>query len=316
MRMSTTQVAASSDANVVRDTRNVINSYLQRCAIPYTPASLDPAFYRQCEDEALRRNYPMEGRYSVRTYLGQGAAIAYTSYPHIRLAERIEIALYTACAIYTDDTPGRGSAMDATYLFNERFTQNCGQDDRVLDAFADSISKISLYFKRVISNLVVTSTLNGVTAVLLEHETDTMTLSHEAQSYSNYYRLMSGFAEAYAIFAFPPELPLEDYIQAIPDMMIFINNTNDILSFYKEEVGGEPVNQASIVAACNNISKIDALGRLADAAVEAHTKVLRILSPHPAARDAYLSFSHGYIGFHVAADDRYRLSELDLATEL
>lgn len=35
---------------------------------------------------------------------------------------------------------------------------------------------------------------------------------------------MSGASEAYALFVFPPKTPFEAYIQALPEMMVFINN--------------------------------------------------------------------------------------------
>lgn len=35
---------------------------------------------------------------------------------------------------------------------------------------------------------------------------------------------MSGASETYALFMFPPELPLKTYLQALPDCMVYINN--------------------------------------------------------------------------------------------
>ena len=35
---------------------------------------------------------------------------------------------------------------------------------------------------------------------------------------------MSGVAEAYSFMVFPREIPLNDYIQAIPEMTLFIHN--------------------------------------------------------------------------------------------
>ncbi|KAH7912526.1 terpenoid synthase [Hygrophoropsis aurantiaca] len=303
---------AAIGSDLAKSARDAILSFLQGCAIPYIPATVDENFYQECYNECVRRKYPVEGKYSVRTYLRQGVAIAFTSYSHLPEAVMVEIALYTACAIYMDDMAGRGGDMEAAYLFNERFVQKRNHGDKNLDAFADSLSKLSQYASRVVYNIIVTSTLNGVTALLVECETQNMLLSRESQNYSNYYRVMSGFSEAYGYLAFPKEIPLVNYIQAMPDLMIFINNTNDILSFYKEEVGGEAVNHVSILAACQGISKIDALRQLVDATVEAHNKILRILEPRSAAYNAYIKFSRGFVDFHIAAEDRYKLDELCL----
>lgn len=37
-------------------------------------------------------------------------------------------------------------------------------------------------------------------------------------------RVMSGASETYALFIFPPELALTAYLQALPDLMVYINN--------------------------------------------------------------------------------------------
>lgn len=35
---------------------------------------------------------------------------------------------------------------------------------------------------------------------------------------------MSGASESYALFSFPNTIPVEHYIQALPEIVIFINN--------------------------------------------------------------------------------------------
>lgn len=141
---------------------------------------------------------------------------------------------------------------------------------------------------------------------------------------------MSGASEAYALFVFPPELPLQSYVQALPDIRVILNqgkwvilnsgssdadtyadclSTSDVFSFYKEELVGESVNYVSLIAAIRGISKIQALDSLSNDVVDAHKRCLQILSKD--AYEAYLRFSHGYVGFHVSLD-RYKLNELKL----
>ncbi|KAH7928297.1 terpenoid synthase [Leucogyrophana mollusca] len=304
--------APSANSDLVKGMRDAIFSFLHRCDIPYLESERDHHFYQRCCEEAIRRGYPMDG-YSVGTYLYMGATMASISYPYLQEDERINIAFYTACAGYVDAVPSRTPNMEALYLFNERFMQKGRQEDRVLEAFADTLSRLAHHYNRVASNLVVTSTLNGVTATLLEIETRDMVLLREAQKYSEYYRLLSGYADAFAIFIFPPGLPLDTYIQALPEIAVFLNNVNDVLSFYKEELAGESINQVSILAACQDIPKIDALRQLSDAAAEAHERTVQILSRYPDACEAYRTFVGGFIAFHVAATERYRLDELELS---
>jgi hypothetical protein len=35
---------------------------------------------------------------------------------------------------------------------------------------------------------------------------------------------MSGAADSYALFAFPPDLAVKHYIQSLPEMTVFVNN--------------------------------------------------------------------------------------------
>lgn len=45
-----------------------------------------------------------------------------------------------------------------------------------------------------------------------------------AQGYPIYQRGMTGLAEGYAYMGFPPEIPLTEYVQAIPEIKLFIND--------------------------------------------------------------------------------------------
>lgn len=140
-------------------------------------------------------------------------------------------------------------------------------------------------------------------------------------------RVVSGAGDAYTLFAFPPEIPLHCYMHGIPDIRSFCNNgkyvqslyfaqvqrlispISDVLSFYKEEAGGESANQISILARCEQVPKIEVLRRIADSVADAHARLMEILAPQPAALRTYLQFSCGYVGFHTSLK-RYRLGEL------
>jgi len=136
-------------------------------------------------------------------------------------------------------------------------------------------------------------------------------LQNSSHGYPTFSRVMSGASEAYGLFIFPSHLSLPSHIQALPELMVFINNGNDILSFYKEEAAGETVNRVSWLAECHRISKTQALKDLVEEAIEKRKRILEILAPCKEAREAFLHFSRGYVGFHAGLK-RYRLSELDL----
>ncbi|KAF8882389.1 isoprenoid synthase domain-containing protein [Infundibulicybe gibba] len=290
--------------------RVVIDGFLSRCEIPFSVTQYDHNFHAACCREAHRKGYLVEDsrQNSLLSFLPGGVIMATTAYAHLtNQSTRIFIALYTGFLIYLDDV--FQNDIDSVSCFNNNFIQRLPQKDPVLDGFASLLHEFPQHFGRLVSNIMITSTLNLVSALLLEFETRNMTVSSHARGFPTFSRVMSGASEAYALFAFPPEVPLPSYIQALPELMMFINNGNDVLSFYKEDLAGESVNRISNLSRCYETSKIEILQRLSQDAADCNSQVADILSPHPDAYKAYTRFSHGYIGFHASLV-RYRLGEL------
>ncbi|KAF8557707.1 terpenoid synthase [Imleria badia] len=300
--------------SLIQDIRSTIAPFFVRFNIPYEVVPFDDVLYQECVDEAIRRGYLMDGTPSVRTYLPGG--VAYTTAACAHLPHRptqIWISLYTACIAYVDDAM-EDFPLERTkiYRFNERFGRGQAHINGILDALADLLHQVPyLGFQPVSSNLIVTSTLDFVTANILEHETKTMQISSLAQQYATYHRTMAAAPEAFLFAAFPCGIPVKDYIQAMPEMMLFFNNTNDVLSFYKEELAGETTNRISILAACNKSSKLDALDALVKTTSDGFESAVEILSACPEARETFKKFAAGLIRFHISVG-RYRLAELEL----
>ncbi|KAG2069024.1 terpenoid synthase [Suillus decipiens] len=104
-------------------------------------------------------------------------------------------------------------------------------------------------------------------------------------------------------------LPTREYIQCMPDLRIVVNHTNDILSYYKEEIEGDPTNYLTLMAASRALTKQDALHELIEKTVQAHHNILECLRLHTKAYDAYVSFFDGYVKFHAALK-RYKMAEI------
>ena len=139
---------------------------------------------------------------------------------------------------------------------------------------------------------------------------------------------MSGFGETYPFMVFPREIPLNDYIQAIPELSLFIHSakcvpcpvscrhfiydlSSDVLSFYKEERVGEATNQISMLAARTKKSKLEAFGELTETTISLYERIIEILEGSPEAREVFKHFTAGYIRFHTSTA-RYRLEDLSL----
>ncbi|KAF8551268.1 terpenoid synthase [Imleria badia] len=293
--------------------RENIHSLLEQCNVPYEVTPFDDVLYQECIDDAIQRGYPVDCDPSLRKYLRQGVVYAATAGGHLRhRPTQIWIALYASCTIFVDDVTDRFlEEMPNIYHFNDRFIRKEPQGNAILDAFADILRRASDLYRPVASHLITTSTLNFVTANLLENETRSMKISSAAQEYPTYQRNLSGFAEACGFIAFPREIPLNEYIQAIPELRVFINNVNDIMSFYKEELAGETTNQISTLAARTDKSKLETFGELTEATIGVYQSIAKILEGSPEACEAFKQYAVGYIHFHTSLA-RYRLEDLDL----
>ncbi|KZV99794.1 terpenoid synthase [Exidia glandulosa HHB12029] len=257
--------------------------------------------------EARRLGIPIDG---LAPFIPAGATMASTLYAHLPSQEtRTVICLLTAYFLYIEDLSERDIV--SVREFNSRFARGERQRDPTLDGFARVLGELSQLFPPIAANIITTSFLNFVTGTLLEQETQNTMISKDSERYATMMRTLSGAAEAYAFFVFPAELPVQSYIQTIPDLVEYLCSANDILSFYKEELAGETVNQVSLLAVAQGRSKADVLAALVAGCVSAHERTQRLLQPHPEALKAYLAFARGYIEFHVVTK-RYRLHELDL----
>jgi hypothetical protein len=184
----------------------------------------------------------MEGEYDLRPLIPGGVAVATTAYAHLPdQSTRIWIALFTACAIYVDDKFLK--APQLIYEFHKRFICGTPQGDPALDAFASLLRDTYTHYDHVAANFILTSTLNGITGVVLDADTKDMQVRSCRRSslgiliqgmnfkvvsagvrYPTFSRRMSGAADAYCLFAFPRALRLDCYVQALPEIVNYINN--------------------------------------------------------------------------------------------
>ncbi|KAG2142345.1 isoprenoid synthase domain-containing protein [Suillus clintonianus] len=312
--MSITEASLSTsaaDCDVLAGIRHAIADFLQHCGLQYTPTTIDEELYNKCCQDAINRGFPMSDEdYSLRPYMVIGVTMSSIAYGHLtNPATRMWLCHFTAAGICVDDTMKRQQDMENLYRFNERFATCQPQGDAVLNTWDEILRETPRHFSPLVSGFITTSTLDFISGLLLEYETQGMKISRDAPMYPEYTRLLSGLAHGFAYFVFPPTVPLLDYVQCIPDLMFFLNHANDILSYYKEEIEGDSTNYVSLLAASRGLTKHEALCRLIEKTVLAHHNIVKCLKPHPEAYEAYASVCHGYIKFHTALK-RYMVKEI------
>ncbi|KAK6215583.1 squalene synthase [Colletotrichum tabaci] len=170
-----------------------------------------------------------------------GLAVAAEMYPLHPFDIQVHIGLFTWLGFIIDDLNAElGSDLDN---FQSRFFRGDTQPCVILQCFASVLRSTTDYYDPVVANLIVLSALAFVNsnAIELRREYQTIALTREALSWPYYFRDKEGLPEVYTYFCFYKEVcpDISRFMPAAPEMGKFINLTNDILSFYKEEKAGE-----------------------------------------------------------------------------
>jgi hypothetical protein len=141
---------------------------------------LDEVMFDECCQEAIKRGFPMDGKYSIRPYIPAAVALTANAYAHLPdHATKMWISLLISVSIVIDDHSLNGG-LDMVHLFpfNERFVSCQPQGDPALKALDSLLREASRHYSPLVSNLIVTSVLDFVSSILLDHETKDMRVWH------------------------------------------------------------------------------------------------------------------------------------------
>lgn len=129
-------------------------------------------FYKACMDEAYNLGDPLNSEI-FPPYIVVGAMIAQAAYAHLKdRSIQVYIALYTAILTYLDDKYEHHVA--ALTSFNERFVRGDDQADKVLQILAKLLYELPHRYSSIASSMIITSTMNYITSLILELETSEM----------------------------------------------------------------------------------------------------------------------------------------------
>ncbi|KAI0394333.1 isoprenoid synthase domain-containing protein [Xylariaceae sp. FL0594] len=262
-----------------QDIRDLVSRFLRGCGLVYPPMVYDNKLEEDCIADAVRRKYITDEDQTLKRFIPAGVSISSNAYSHQRQDIQIFVAIWTALLVYLDDVGDKD--VERIRAFNYRFVTGSRHEDAMLNHLTEMLREMPAMFGRIEADLMVISTMNGLTSLLIEHEIKDVKLEPSSYRFPTFVRGMTGAADA------------------------------DILSFYKEQLSGDTVNRVSLISQCRGISPGDALNELVDEGINAHQRVLSILSSDEKALAAYKSFAQGFVGFHTNLS-RYRLHELGL----
>jgi hypothetical protein len=226
------------------------------------------------------------------------AAMAEMSYHHHEYQIKRLIALFTFFMIYIDD---RSSRCDPAPFaaFQQNYALQRQQMDPVLDQFAVCLAGMWNYYDPFTANAIVASALEFVNGCYLESITANMELNPSADRYPYFLRSKTGVAQAYTFMIFPKAVhpSPRGFIQAAPSVSYWIDITNDILSFYKEELAHETANYVHLRAAVVRREPIQVVRDLVEEALGASWSIESTLKEDALA--AWYTFKVRHAGLPV-----------------
>ncbi|KAF5346890.1 hypothetical protein D9756_010561 [Leucocoprinus leucothites] len=289
--------------------QEILSDFLKQCDIKFPrDVKLDESYRDACYADATRRGLDLA---LLSKPLDVGIAIGDTAYRHLEnYSTRIFIAVWTGLMTHIDDY--YEVYAEGLKEFTSRFIRQEKQMYPVLDRVVEMSQEFREHWDTIGANIILAAELDFLTSTILDSTIEGMEVqSKMAPGFPQFTRRMSGISRAYCFQVFPPDLDVKQWIQVTPDFLHFIDHTNDLLSFYKEELDGESVNFVSMSAKANGINKVEALKQLADATTECYQRAAQLLQSSPEALNAFRGFCIGYVAFH-SLSVRYKLSHLDL----
>ncbi|KAJ7266605.1 isoprenoid synthase domain-containing protein [Mycena rebaudengoi] len=219
--------------------------------------------------------------------------------------------MYVWFFFYIDDLSAQPYLKD----FQRRILLGLPQEHIPLAGLQKTLVRLYDYWDAVNANSMSCAIMEFVSATVLEErkEVTEMVIRPSASNWARYMRTKSGISPGFSYAAFPNSAysDVSVYIQAIPDIEDFLNFTNDILSFYKEDLAGETITYVQIRAKTSQKHPKRVLVEMVEEMGDIHRRVQATLAGYPDALKSWKTLEYGIIGWHFTVE-RYKLSQLGL----
>ncbi|CAK5270418.1 unnamed protein product [Mycena citricolor] len=179
-----------------------------------------------------------------------------------------------------------------------------------LARFPSVLASLYDHWDPLAAAMMATSALDFITGTALEQRRHVVAMepSVHAPNWPGFLRTKSGMATGFSCAAFPrSDVPgVASYIQALPDMDQLMCLTNDILSYYKEELAGETMGFVPLTARITGKSPFAVLRNMVQEVRELHHRIAATLSGDDDALQKWRTLEQGFVAWHLAID-RFRL---------
>ncbi|KAJ7137162.1 hypothetical protein C8R44DRAFT_608381 [Mycena epipterygia] len=193
------------------------------------------------------------------------------------------------------------SILEALTAFQARFHARQPQLHPVLDCYAGFMLRLYDHYEPYVADAMIMSSCTFINGSCLEVRalTKRVAAKSDAKLWPYYVWSLSGISGFYSFACFPKKdhPDVVDYVQAIPEILIFTNflNDNAHFSFYKEEMDGEMHNYCQMKSRVSGNHPIKILQDVADETVAVAKRAAVILQDAPAALKAFKEYEQGYV---------------------
>ncbi|KAJ8473611.1 hypothetical protein ONZ51_g7752 [Trametes cubensis] len=303
-----TEVA--SEESII-EVKRILRDFLTRLRYrsPHTP--VNARLRKECRDEIVSWDANLSAAY-IDALNDTCCTIAESAYAHTPYQHQLLIAIYTTYMVYVDDLGQRD--LEALGEFVRRFVARQDLQDTVLTRIVQQFQEIYDYYPRLSADTINSKSVEALIGMYIEFTAKDMSVVPGATMYPSFLRLKTGIGASYALFNFVKGWrdPSDNfYLQLIPAIESFTDAINDVLSFYKESLGGETDNYVHLRAAAERKDPVVVLRELAEETLTTIVQVQELTASDPELSSILHSYLMGYLEFHFRAR-RYHLEDLQM----
>ncbi|KAF9056789.1 hypothetical protein BDP27DRAFT_1242313 [Rhodocollybia butyracea] len=181
--------------------------------------------------------------------------------------------------------------LEALAAFQSRFYARQPQLHPVLDCYASFMLLLYDHYESYVADAMIMSSCTFIDASCLEMRvlTKRVTTKSDAKLWPYYLRSLSGVSGFYAYACFPMKdhPDVIEYVQAIPEILIFTNFLND------EEMDGEQHNYCQMMSRVSSDDPVKILQGVAEETITVAKRAAQILKDSPAALKAFKEYEQG-----------------------
>ncbi|KAK2764571.1 hypothetical protein FQN54_009266 [Arachnomyces sp. PD_36] len=252
---------------------------------------------------------------SVQKVLKLSATLAHRSYNSLPFENKVLCAVQFLYMFLVDDIAEE--FMEDLRYFGQNFTLNNGHRHPLLHNFDKHLRYLARFYGPYSHSVIIKSLFDYVNGRIIEHQmeqTNFKALS-DSRLMPMFLRTKVGAAEILISMLwpralFPEEEYLIQYFPAIQELVLFVDFTNDILSYYKEFcIHDEKGNFVANFAQTHGMSHLDVLKHLASYTPQVIQSVYKTFRDKEDLLKSVQNFVNGWVML-CTAHRRYHLVEL------